>query len=82
LGDADLAVAAMRKTLESIDGFQERAMAQYAYVLFWNAPYSSVRAHPDFKRLLVETGVADYWRRTGKWGDGCRPTGADDFHCE
>jgi TolB-like protein/DNA-binding winged helix-turn-helix (wHTH) protein len=82
LGDADLAVAAMRKTLESIDGFQERSMAQYPYVLFWNAPYSDARAHPDFKRLLVETGVADYWRQTGKWGDGCRPVGADDFQCE
>lgn len=82
LGDADLAVAAMRKTLESTVGFHERAMAQYPYVLLWNAPYSKVRAHPDFKRLLVETGVADYWRQTGKWGDGCRPLGAGDFECE
>ncbi len=82
LGDADLAVAAMRKTLESIDGFQDRAMAQYAYVLIWNAPYSNARAHPDFKRLLIEAGVADYWRQTGKWGDGCRPVDADDFQCE
>ncbi len=82
LADADLAVAAMRKTLESTEGFKERAMAQYPYVLFWNAPYSNARAHPDFKRLLIETGVADYWRQTGRWGDGCRPVGADDFQCE
>lgn len=82
LGDADLTVAAMRKTLESIDGFTERAMAQYAYVLLWNAPYSTARAHPDFKRLLIETGVADYWRQTGRWGDGCQPVGEDDFQCE
>jgi TolB-like protein/DNA-binding winged helix-turn-helix (wHTH) protein len=82
LGDADLAVAAMRKTLESEDGFQQGAMAQYPYVMLWNAPYSSARAHPDFKKLLIEAGVADYWRQTGKWGDGCKPVGADDFHCE
>ena len=82
LGDADLTVAAMRKTLESIDGFQQRTMSQYPYVLLWNAPYSAARSHADFKQLMVESGVADYWRQTGKWGDGCRPMGAHDFQCE
>ncbi len=82
LGDADLAVAAMRQSLESTAGFREHNMPQYPYVLFWNAPYSQARAHPEFKKLLIEAGVADYWRQTGKWGDGCRPAGADDFRCE
>ncbi len=57
-------------------------MTQYPYVVFWNAPYSNVRAHPDFRKLLSEAGVVDYWRQTGKWGDGCRPIGADDFQCQ
>jgi hypothetical protein len=26
--------------------------------------------------------VRSYWRKTGKWGDGCKPIGADDFQCE
>ena len=82
LGDADLAAAAMRATLESVAGFEERAMLQYPYVLFWNAPYSRVRAHPEFKKLLIEAGVADYWRQTGRWGDGCGAVGAGDFRCE
>lgn len=82
LGDADLAADAMRTTLESIEGFQQRRLPQQRYVVFWNVPYSQVRAHPQFKQLLIETGVADYWRQTGKWGDGCRPRGADDFACE
>jgi len=82
LGEAELAVAAMRKSLESEPGFKERAMPQYSYVLFWNAPYSRARAHPDFRQLLIEAGVADYWRQTGKWGDGCAPISADDFRCE
>jgi tetratricopeptide (TPR) repeat protein len=82
LGDAELAAAALRKTLESTAGFKEHTMPQYPYVLFWNAPYSGVRAHPDFKQLLIEAGVADYWRQTGQWGDGCGPVGADDFRCE
>ena len=82
LGDTDLAMAAVRKDLEGQEGFREHAMAQSPYVAFWNAPYSNVRAHPDFKRLLLEAGVVDYWRQTGKWGDGCGPVGTDDFQCQ
>jgi hypothetical protein len=82
LGDTELAMVALRKDLEGIEGFRERAMVQHAYIAFWNAPYSNVRAHPDFKKLLIEAGVADYWRQTGKWGDGCKPVGTDDFQCQ
>ncbi|GAB3510417.1 winged helix-turn-helix domain-containing protein [Pseudoxanthomonas daejeonensis] len=81
LGDADLAVAAMRRDLAGWEGFQQGAMAPPPYVALWNAPYSNVRAHPDFKKLLAETGVVDYWRQTGRWGDGCGPLGEDDFQC-
>lgn len=82
LGDAELAVLAMRKALQAEPGFREHAMSQNSYVILWNAPYSKVRAHPDFKQLLIEAGVADYWRQTGKWGDGCSPRGASDFQCQ
>jgi TolB-like protein/DNA-binding winged helix-turn-helix (wHTH) protein len=82
LGDVDLTLAAMRKDLEAQPGFSARAMAQFPYVAFWNAPYSNVRADAGYKRLLIEAGVADYWRQTGKWGDGCRPVSKDDFQCQ
>lgn len=82
LGDAELAVAAMRRDFESHPGFRRRGMPPQAYVALWNAPFSAVRSHPQFKRLLVESGVADYWRQTGRWADGCRPAGAADFQCE
>jgi hypothetical protein len=82
LGDADLAALAMRRALEAEEGFADHAMSQYPYVILWNAPYSRVRAHPEFKKLLIEAGVADYWRQSGKWGDGCAPVGAHDFRCE
>jgi hypothetical protein len=72
----------MRKDVEAQQGFTERTMAQFPYVAFWNAPYSDVRAHPDYKKLLIEAGVVDYWRQTGKWGDGCKPLGANDFQCQ
>jgi tetratricopeptide (TPR) repeat protein len=82
LGDADLAADALRRYLESVDGFAEGRMNHGAYWQFWTSPHSSIRAHPEFKRLLIQTGVVDYWRQTGRWGDGCKPIGANDFQCE
>jgi hypothetical protein len=82
LGDADLAAAAMRESLEGRQGFKEGQMAYVSYFRLWLAPHSGLRSHPEFKKLLIETGVADYWRQTGKWGDGCKPVGADDFQCQ
>jgi len=81
LGDADLTVDALRRYLESAAGFAEDRMHHRAYWQFWTTPHSSIRAHPEFKRLLIQTGVADYWRQSGRWGDGCKPVGADDFQC-
>jgi hypothetical protein len=57
-------------------------MAAGNYWALWLAPYSGLRSHPEFKKLLLETGLADYWRQTGKWGDGCKSVGTDDFECE
>jgi TolB-like protein len=82
LGDADLAVGALRRFLESAEGFADGRLHHRAYWQFWTSPHSSLRSHPEFKRLLIQTGVVDYWRKTGNWGDGCKPVGADDFQCE
>ena len=82
LGEADLAAAALRESMEGRQGFKEGHMPYYNYYLLWITPYSGLRSRPEFKKLLIETGVADYWRQTGKWGDGCKPVGADDFQCQ
>ena len=82
LGEADLAATAMREAMEGTKGFKEGHMDYGGYWNLWLAPYSGLRAHPEFKKLLIETGLADYWRQTGKWGDGCKPVGADDFQCQ
>jgi hypothetical protein len=82
LGDADVAVDALRRYLESVKGFNDGTMHHRAYWQFWTTPHSGLRSHPEFKRLLIDTGVAKYWRQTGRWGDGCKPVGADDFQCE
>jgi len=82
LGDTDFAVDALRRYLESTEGFNDGTMRHGVYWQFWTAPHSGLRSHPEFKRLLIDTGVAKYWRQTGRWGDGCKPIGADDFQCE
>jgi TolB-like protein len=82
LGDADLAAATMRESMEGSKGFKEGRLAFGSYWTLWMAPYSNLRSHPEFKKLLIETGLADYWRQTGKWGDGCKPVGTDDFQCQ
>jgi hypothetical protein len=72
----------MRESMEGRQGFKEGHMSYGDYFTLWIAPYSGLRGHPEFKKLLIETGVADYWRQTGKWGDGCKPVGKDDFQCQ
>ncbi len=82
LGDTDLAMVALRTDLQAQPGFRENTMTQFPYVALWNAPYSNVRAQADYKKLLIEAGVVNYWRQTGKWGDGCKPAGTEDFKCQ
>ena len=82
LGDADLAASAMRESMEGRQAFKEGHMPYRDYFTLWLAPYSGLRGHPEFKKLLLDTGLAEYWRQTGKWGDGCKPVGADDFQCQ
>jgi TolB-like protein len=82
LGEADLAATAMRESMEGRKGFKDGQMNYYNYYTLWIAPYSGLRGHPEFKKLLIETGLADYWRQSGKWGDGCKAVGADDFQCQ
>jgi len=47
----------------------------------WSMPFTSVRSLPAFKQILIDAGIVDYWRATGKWGDFCKPVGVDDFEC-
>jgi tetratricopeptide (TPR) repeat protein len=82
LRETDLAATAMREAMESRKGFKEGHMSYDDYFALWLAPYSGLRGHPEFKKLLIETGLVDYWQQTGKWGDSCKPVGADDFQCQ
>lgn len=38
------------------------------------------RKLPEFRQLVRELGLLDYWREYG-WGDFCKPVGDNDFEC-
>ncbi len=47
---------------------------------FWRPIAQEVRRLPEFKELVREIGLVDYWREYG-WGDFCKPTNGEDFEC-
>ncbi|HLA71775.1 MAG TPA: winged helix-turn-helix domain-containing protein [Steroidobacteraceae bacterium] len=49
--------------------------------ILWAPVFSDMRRLPEFKALVTELKLVDFWRTTGKWGDFCKPVGADDFEC-
>ena len=73
LGDAELAVAALRRFAVDLPGARYPAM--------WNPVLAPARRTQEFKRIARELGLYDYWRSTGNWGDFARPVGEDDFEC-
>jgi len=46
----------------------------------WYPVMSEVRRLPEFKKLVTELNLVEYWRAYG-WADACRPLGDDDFEC-
>jgi TolB-like protein/Tfp pilus assembly protein PilF len=69
-GHKDVALAALRRAY--LAGQLESLWLNYV---------SGLRADPKFKAMVRESGLAHYFRASGKWGDYCRPVGADDFEC-
>ncbi len=43
--------------------------------------FSRLWDRDEFREYVIQTGLVDYWRKSGKWGDMCRPRGEDDFEC-
>jgi TolB-like protein len=46
----------------------------------WYPIMSKVRQLPEFKKLVTELNLVEYWRAYG-WADACRPLGKGDFEC-
>jgi len=47
---------------------------------FWTPLTRRIRETEEFKEIVVEAGLVDYWREFG-WGNFCSPTEGDDFEC-
>jgi hypothetical protein len=54
----------------------------WTHRLQWRPLMREVRSLPGFKDLVHKLGLDGYWRKSGNWGDFCRPLGEDDFECE
>ena len=65
----------------SLDALRAVGPTQNVFVI-WQPAKKAVRQLPQFKLLVRELGLLDYWRANGNWGEFCRPLGSDDFECE
>jgi adenylate cyclase len=70
-GDDDLAVAALRRS--------STGRVPFIVMTFWYPILRKARQKPEFKQLVRDLGLYDYWRKSGQWGDFARPLGEDDF---
>jgi adenylate cyclase len=51
----------------------------YAKFMIWWPSLKRARRTPQFKQLVRDLRLYDYWRASGNWGDFARPVGDDDF---
>lgn len=65
-GDYDLALEAMRRSTD--------------LWAFWTPLTKPLRETAEFRQILTDIGLVDYYREHG-WNDYCRPTGETDFVC-
>lgn len=65
-GDDELALKAMRRSLD--------------LWLFWIPLTAHLRKTEEFRDIVRDAGLVDYWREYG-WNDFCRPLGQTDFEC-
>lgn len=72
-GDDELALEILKNLYEKYDFF---------VFSIWQQMHQEIRQRPEFKDLVRDLGLVDYWRTTGNWGDFCRPIGTEDFECE
>ena len=62
-----------------VKGQEVRASTVRLHTL-WYPIMSDVRQMPQFKELVTDLNLVEYWRAYG-WADACRPLGDDDFTC-
>ena len=66
LGDDEMAMVSMQRSPDPW--------------LMWSPLVKRLRATDEFKQIVIDIGLVDYWREFG-WGNFCEPTEGDDFEC-
>ncbi|MEO6081158.1 MAG: TIR domain-containing protein [Steroidobacteraceae bacterium] len=76
VGDAELAITAMRATLKDTP---EAYFNLFSNLWVWNLPRNS----QSFKEFVLDFGLVEFWRKSGKWGDFCKEdkSAKDGFTC-
>jgi TolB-like protein len=59
---------------------QELRASTVRLATLWYPVMSEARQLPEFKKLVTDLNLVDYWRAYG-WADACRPLGDSDFTC-
>ena len=85
-GDPELALEALNVVVDATTYSSAQIWTYYdadmTHRLQWRPLMREVRRLPGFKDLVRKLGLAGYWRKSGAWGDFCRPVGDDDFECK
>jgi TolB-like protein len=71
--DRALVLQSLRKTYVDLQGTN--------LGILWGPWRTQPRATPEFKAILKDLGLADYFRKSGNWGEYCKPIGDTDFEC-
>ncbi|WP_422035851.1 tetratricopeptide repeat protein [Roseibium sp.] len=67
----------------ALKAYLHYALALRRSAVSYSVPWTvidSVGSEEQFKFLVEQTGILDYWRERG-WPDRCRPLEGDDFEC-
>ena len=59
---------------------QEVRKSSARLAALWYPIMSEVRQLPEFKQLVTDLNLVEYWRTYG-WADACKPLGENDFTC-
>lgn len=73
-GDRQTALQALRR-------FAASKPLWYTIGGIWYSYGTGLRSDPEFKEVLRDLKLVDYYRAGGNWGDFCKPLGPDDFEC-
>lgn len=60
--------------------FQDGTPTEAKFMMLFWPDAISLRQHPRFRAMVVESGLLGYWKKWG-WADRCEPDG-DSFRCD